>query len=254
MRGRWPLSAGHLKRMIQKTAQAIKEFDMIVNGDRVMLCLSGGKDSWTMLYILKELQKKAPVNFDIFALHVFPGFWQYDFGLLRDTCKAMDVGLVIVESDIRRVVEENQNPGSSFCSFCARLRRGVIYAEAEKNGATKIALAHHRDDLIETLLLNQFYAGQMKSMAPCRTTDNGRYVVIRPMAYVAEEDIIVFSGEARFPIIESKCPFLNSGKPRRQKIKAMLSTLQKDDPTIKAHIMHAMKNLVVSHLLDARYR
>ncbi len=237
------------KRLRRLTGKAIMDFNMIEHGDKVMVCLSGGKDSYVMLDLLRSLQKKAPVDFSLVAVNLDqkqPGFPEH---VLPDYLSEIGVDFDIIEQDTYSVVKRVIPEGKTTCGLCSRLRRGVIYTYAEKHGFTKIALGHHRDDLIETLFLNLFFGGSLKSMPPKLLSDNGRHVVIRPLAYCRESDLASYAEQQQFPIIP--CNLCGSQENlQRQEIKKMLQQWQKQYPGRVENIFRAMGNIAPSQLAD----
>lgn len=239
------------KDLLHAVGKAIADFKMIENNDRLLVCLSGGKDSWTMLDILLKLQKKAPIDFEIIALNIDPGFRDYENNKIATYCKKNNIPLEIVKTNIKEIITEKKRPGSSYCSFCARLRRGSIYTAAQKLKATKIALGHHLDDLLETLFLNLFHSGQLKSMAPIMKTDDKKNMVIRPLIY-AEESLIAAYAKGKFPIIPANCPLSSCNDKERAKMKKLITRLAKEQPNIRNTMLNALKNVIPSHLLDKK--
>ncbi len=237
------------KRLRRNVGRAIADFNMIEAGDRVMVCLSGGADSYTMLDILQSLQRNAPVEFELIAVNLDqkqPGFPEH---VLPDYLDALGIEYHIIEEDtysvVKRVIPENK----TYCGLCSRLRRGIIYRFAKEQGYTKIALGHHREDIIETLFLNMFYGGKLKSMPAKLLSDDGENVVIRPLAYCAEKDIKSYSEEKVFPIIP--CTLCGSqDNMQRQAIKKMLSEWNTQKPGRVESIFTSIQNIVPSHLLD----
>jgi len=230
-------------------ARAVRDFEMIQPNDRVMVGVSGGKDSWTLLYLLRLMQARAPFDFSIVAVTLDqnqPGFPAH---VLKDYYEAHDYEYKIVFRDTYSIVLDKVPEGKTFCSLCSRLRRGILYNIAVELGATKIALGHHRDDIIETALLNMFYSGQLKAMPPLLRSDDGRNTVIRPLAYCAEEVITEFAAEMKFPIIPCNLCGSQDGL-YRQKIKSLISTLHAENPVVKGNMMSALRNVTPSHLLD----
>ena len=222
---------------------------MIEEGDRVMVCLSGGKDSYTLLDVLRSLQRKAPVRFTLFALNLDqkqPGF---PSNVLPEYLDELDVEYHIVEEDTFSIVKDLTPDGKTYCPICSRLRRGILYNRASALGATKIALGHHLDDAVETLFLNMFFGGKMKSMPPKLLSDDGAHVVIRPLYYVRERDIARFSGFQQHPIIP--CNLCGSQENmQRQIIKEMCGRWDEIQPGRVENIARAMQNVVPSHLAD----
>ncbi|WP_162046370.1 tRNA 2-thiocytidine(32) synthetase TtcA [Vibrio taketomensis] len=237
------------KRIRRNTGQAIQDFNMIEDGDRIMVCLSGGKDSFTMLDILMSLQKSAPISFSLVAVNLDqkqPGFPGH---ILPEYLESIGVEYKIVEEDTYSIVQDKIPEGKTTCSLCSRLRRGILYRTAKELGATKIALGHHRDDILETLFLNMFHGGKMKGMPPKLVSDNGEHVVIRPLAYCREKDIIKYADMREYPIIPCN---LCGSQPnlQRQAIKQMLNDWDKRFPGRIESMFRAMQNVVPSHLAD----
>jgi tRNA 2-thiocytidine biosynthesis protein TtcA len=237
------------KKILKAVGQAISDFQMIQDKDHILACLSGGKDSWTMLDVLQEVRRRAPVDFKITAINIDPDFKNYDNNKIAEYCTKHSIEFQIIKTTIREIIQEKKRPGSSFCSFCARLRRGAIYTTAAKLGVTKIALGHHRDDLIETILLNMFFTGQLKSMAPIMKTDDKRHIVIRPLIYTAEEDISRYAAEKKFPIVDCACA-KGDHPEQRQKIKKLIKKLETKIPDVKTNILNSLSKVTPSHLLD----
>lgn len=237
------------KRLRRQTGQAIADFNMIEEGDRVMVCLSGGKDSYTLLDILRSLQLSAPVRFELFAVNLDqkqPGFPEH---ILPEYLDGIGVPYHIIERDTYSVVKRLIPEGKTTCSLCSRLRRGTLYGYAEEHGFTKIALGHHRDDMIETLFLNMFYGGKLKSMPPKLLSDDGNNMVIRPLAYCKEADIAAFAEAREFPIIP--CNLCGSQpKLQRQEVKAMLQDWEREHPGRLETIFTAIQNIAPSQMAD----
>lgn len=237
------------KRLRRLTGQAIADFNMIEEGDKVMVCLSGGKDSYTMLEILRNLQASAPINFSIVAVNLDqkqPGFPKH---ILPAYLEEVGVDFHILERDTYSIVKEIVPEGKTTCGLCSRLRRGSLYGFAEEIGATKIALGHHRDDILETLFLNMFFGGKLKSMPPKLLSDDGKHIVIRPLAYCKEKDIETFSVMKEYPIIP--CNLCGSQENlQRQVVKDMLQKWEKEFPGRTETMFTAIQNVVPSHLAD----
>ena len=237
------------KRLTRQVGQAIGDFNMIEDGDRVMVCLSGGKDSYGLLEVLLMLRARAPISFDLIAVNLDqkqPGFPAH---VLPDYLRARGVAFHIEEEDTYSIVKRLVPAGKTTCSLCSRLRRGILYRVAGEIGASKIALGHHRDDILETLFLNMFYNGKMKSMPPKLKSDDGRHVVIRPLAYVKEADLTRFAEEKKFPIIP--CDLCGSQETlKRREVKALLHEWEKRFPGRVESVFTSMANITPSHMLD----
>src|SRR6187431_3041634 len=238
----------HLRGLVGK---AIEDFRMIEEGDRVMVCLSGGKDSYTLLDILLSLQRSAPVDFSLIAVNLDqkqPGFPEH---VLPDYLTSLGVPFHIIEQDTYSVVKRVIPEGKTMCGLCSRLRRGALYRYAAGNGITKIALGHHRDDIVETLFLNMFHGGRLKAMAPKLKSDDGRHIVIRPLAYVAESLIERYARARQFPIIPCKLCGSNENAQRKE-VKRMLAEWERQYPGRTESIFSALRNVENAHLADPR--
>jgi tRNA 2-thiocytidine biosynthesis protein TtcA len=239
------------KRLRREMGRAIEDFRMIEDGDRVMVCLSGGKDSYTMLDILLNLQKSAPIRFELVAVNLDqkqPGFPEH---ILPAYLEAVGVPYHIVERDTYSIVKELVPEGKTTCGLCSRLRRGTLYGFADEIGANKIALGHHRDDILETFFLNMFFGGKLKSMPPKLVSDDGKNMVIRPLAYSREKDIEAYSGLKQFPIIP--CNLCGSQENlQRQVIKDMLQGWDRSHPGRIETMFRSLQNVVPSHLADTQ--
>jgi tRNA 2-thiocytidine biosynthesis protein TtcA len=237
------------KRLRRNVGQAIADYNMIEDGDKVMVCLSGGKDSYTMLDILMNLQKHAPIKFDIIAVNLDqkqPGFPEH---VLPEYLASIDVPFHIIEKDTYSIVKEVVPEGKTTCGICSRLRRGSLYGYARQNGITKIALGHHRDDIIETAFLNMFYGSKLKAMPPKLLSDDKTNILIRPLAYCKEADIIRYSDHRQFPIIP--CNLCGSQENlQRQVIKDMLQGWEKQQPGRLENIFRSFQNISPSQLAD----
>ena len=239
-----------VKRLRRQTGEAIADYDMIVEGDKIMVCLSGGKDSYTMLDLLLSLRSHAPIHFDIVAVNLdqkHPGFPEE---ILPNYLKSLGVAYHIVEQDTYSIVKRVIPEGKTMCGLCSRMRRGILYRTAKDLGATKIALGHHREDILETFFLNMFHGGRLKAMPPKLMSDNGEHIVIRPLAYCKEKDIAAYAEIKNFPIIP--CDLCGSqDNLQRQVIKRMLQDWEKKHPGRLDTMFSALKKISPSHLLDS---
>jgi tRNA 2-thiocytidine biosynthesis protein TtcA len=239
-------------RIAKKTTKAIIDHDMIQDGDRIMVGLSGGKDSWALIQMLGVLQQRSPVKFSVTAVNVDSGYKEYKHDVIARTCADRGWELRIEHTGIGGLIEEILDEDQTPCSLCARLRRGVLYRVAKETGATKIALGHHMDDFIETLLLNLFFAGALKAMPAKLVSDDGAHVVIRPLAYVGEDEARLYAKECELPIIGCCCPACGDLSLQRQRIKRLLMDLEIEHPGVKQSMLKALGNVAPRHLLDTR--
>ncbi len=236
------------RRLTRALARAVTDFGMLEDGDRVMVCVSGGKDSYTMLHLLRELSRRAPIRFELVVVNVDQGHPGYPADRLRSYMRAEAYDFHMIEEDTYSIVTEKIPEGKTYCSLCSRLRRGILYGAAKRLGCTKIALGHHRDDILQTLLLNLFFAGQLASMPPKLVAQEGQ-IVIRPLAYCAEEDVAAYAKEKAFPILP--CDLCGSQDNLQRKIVGtMLNDLEEKHPGIKSVMLAATQNVRPSHLLD----
>ncbi len=237
------------KRLCRQVGQAIVQYNMIEEGDRVMVCLSGGKDSYGLLDILLKMKQRAPVDFELIAVNLDqkqPGFPEH---VLPQYLKALGVPFHIEEQDTYSIVKDKIPEGKTLCSLCSRLRRGILYRVADELGATKIALGHHRDDMLQTFFLNMFFGGKLKGMPPKLVSDDGRHVVIRPLAFVAEKDLVRWAEHRQFPIIP--CTLCGSQENlQRKQVGAMLREWEKKHPGRLENMANALQHVVPSHLAD----
>lgn len=242
-------SPGDLERRItRRVGQAIADFGLIEEGDRILVGVSGGKDSLTLLRILDRMRRRSPVRYTLIAGTLDQGYPGYDPAPLKAWYEANGYEYRIVRQEAEDL-EGKLASGVTLCAFCSRQRRNFLYALAEEVGATKIALGHHADDLIETLLLNLFFGGQIRTMAPRRRSDNGRHVVIRPLAYVWEADLARYAREAGLPVIPCGCPMCGSVNLQRQRMKWLLGHLESCHPGVKETLLRSMANVRVDELL-----
>jgi tRNA 2-thiocytidine biosynthesis protein TtcA len=237
------------KRLLRAAANAIRDFELIADGDRIMVAVSGGKDSYTLLHVLMRLRERAPIDFDLVAVNLDQGQPGYPAEIVERHFQSVGVPHRMLHADTYSIVRRLVPEGKTTCPVCSRLRRGVLYNAAAEMGCTKIALGHHRDDLVETLLLSALYSGALKSMPPKLRSDDGRNVVVRPLCYAAEEDIAAFAAAMRFPIVP--CDLCGSQPNlRRKRVKALLAELSAEHPAVKGNLLNALGHVVPSHLLD----
>ena len=237
------------KKLLHYTGKGIADFNMIQRGDRVMVCLSGGKDSFTLLTLLHTLRRRSNNKFDVFAFTLDQAQPGWDDSTLRTWLNDRNIEHEILTRDTYSIVKEKIPEGNTYCSLCSRLRRGIIYRYAEEHGFNKIALGHHRDDLIRTLLMSIFYNGDTRSMPPKLLSDNKKHIVIRPRCYVQERDIITYANEQNFPIIP--CTLCGSqDNLARKRIGRLIDQLAEENPKIPSNILHALQSIKPSQLMD----
>ena len=239
-------------RIAKKTTKAITDFNLLEDGDRVMVGLSGGKDSWALLQMLDVLRQRAPIRFSLVAVNVDSGYKDFKHDVIARTCEERGWEYRIEHTSIGEQMDDILEANATPCSLCARLRRGVLYRIASEIGATKIALGHHLDDFIETLLLNLFFAGALKAMPARLVSDNGVHVVIRPLAYVGEDEARLYAREMGLPIIGCCCPACGDLSLQRQRAKRLIMDLEVEHPGVKQSMLKALRNVMPRHLLDTR--
>lgn len=239
-------------RLARKVTKAISDFKLIEDGDRVMIGLSGGKDSWALFQILDVLRQRAPINFSLVAVNVDSGYEAFQHGTIKTTCDARGWECHVEHTSIGDVMDDLLAANATPCSLCARLRRGVLYRLADSIGATKIALGHHADDFIETLLLNLFFEGSLKAMPARLVSDDRAHIVIRPLVYIAEADCRDYAKSMKLPIIGCCCPACGDLSLQRQRVKQLLMDLEREHVGVKQSMLRALGNVSPRHLLDTR--
>ncbi|HSM93563.1 MAG TPA: tRNA 2-thiocytidine(32) synthetase TtcA [Anaeromyxobacteraceae bacterium] len=237
------------RRLLRAAGNAIQDFDLVSQGDRIMVAVSGGKDSYALLHLMMRLRERAPIDFELVAVNLDQGQPGFPAHVIEAHFKQVGVPYRMISRDTYSVVKRLVPAGRTTCALCSRLRRGVLYNVAAEMGCTKIALGHHRDDLVETLLLSALYSGALKSMPPRLRSRDGRNVVIRPLCYAAEEDLAAFAEAMKFPIVP--CDLCGSQPNlRRRRVKQLLTELSAEHPAVKGNLLHALAHVVPSHLLD----
>jgi tRNA 2-thiocytidine biosynthesis protein TtcA len=241
------------RQLIREVGRAIFDHDLINDGDRIMVAMSGGKDSYGMLVLLRAMQQRAPIRFDLLAVHLDQGHPGYDGSPLVRWLDEQGVAYRILREDTYSIVTEKIPAGKTYCSLCSRLRRGILYQAASQLGCNKIALGHHREDTLETLLLNLFFGGKLGAMPARLTSDDGRHVVIRPLIYCAEAKLAALAAERGFPILP--CNLCGSqSEAQRKQMKALLTELEKSNPNLRQTMLAALGNVTPTHLLDPKLR
>jgi tRNA 2-thiocytidine biosynthesis protein TtcA len=237
------------KRLLNEVGRAVHDFGLIEKGDRILVAVSGGKDSLSLLQLLMRLRARAPVPFSLVAVNVDQGQPGFPAHKLEEWFQKIGVEHRIVRQDTYSIVKRLTRPGKTYCAVCSRLRRGILYNTAVQLSCTKLALGHHREDLIETLLLSAFFAGALKSMPAKLVSDDGRNTVIRPMVYCSEAELRAYADEERLPVIPCN---LCASQPnqQRQRIKALVARMAKEHPAVPGNLLNALRNVVPSHLLD----
>ncbi len=239
-------------RVAKKTTKAISDFNLIQDGDRIMVGLSGGKDSWALMQTLDQLRHRAPIDFSLVAVTIDSGYKDFKHDVIANTCRDRGWEFHIEHTTIGDVIDDVLDSSATPCSLCARLRRGVLYRIAKEMGATKIALGHHMDDFIETLLLSLFFGGALRAMPARLVSDNGEHVVIRPLAYVSENEARLYARECELPIIGCCCPACGDLSLQRQRVKRLIFDLEREHPGVKQSMLKALSNVKTRHLLDRR--
>jgi len=239
-------------RLAKKVTRAIVEYNLIENGDRVMVGLSGGKDSWALFQILDVLRKRAPITFSLVAVNVNSGYERFRHDLVTDACAARGWECRVEHTTIGAIMDDVLEDGDTPCSLCARLRRGVLYRLATEVGATKIALGHHMDDFIETALLNMFFQGSLKAMPARLVSDSKKHTVIRPLVFVSEAEARDYTQESGLPVIGCCCPACGDMSLKRNRVKRLIAQLEVEHPEIKNSMIAALGNVHPRHLIDRR--
>ena len=250
-----PINEDSLYHRIKRlTGKAVGAFNLIEEGDRIAVGISGGKDSYTLLHILEGLRRRAPIRYELVPVTVDAGFPGFRSDLITAHLGEHGFAHRLEKTDCRQIIDAKLRPGSSYCAFCARLRRGVLYTVAEELGCNKIALGHHLDDFIETLLLNQFYDGTLKAMSPKLLADNGRQTVIRPLVYVEESLLVEFARRNALPLLDCGCPMQGTGDLKRQRMKTLVAELAAENPHLRQSLIGALGNIHPRHLLDPKFK
>lgn len=238
------------KKIKNLTGRAVADHNLVEDGDRIAVAVSGGKDSYTMLHILESLRQRAPIRFDIMALTIDSGYPGFRADIIAAHLKEHGFAHHVEKTDHYGIIREKRREGSSYCSICARLKRGALYELAQRYNCNKLALGHHLDDFAETLLLNQFFVGSLKSMAASMLADNGITTVIRPLVYVTEAQIIDYARLRGFPVVCCRCPACGEADMQRKRMKRLIADLERDIPHIRQSILRALSNVQPRHLLD----
>jgi len=248
-----PAPKSLLKTLARRVGRAIEDYGLIADGDRILCAMSGGKDSYAMLHLLDHLRRRAPVRFELVAVTVDQGYRGFRTDVLERFFREKGYEFHVERTNIAEVIDDTMPLGDTHCSMCARLRRGVLYRLAPELGCNKIALGHHADDLIETLLMSQFFNGEICAMPPILKARDGRNIVIRPLCYVWEQEIVGFVAEVGFPVICCACPACGDTSLKRKQMKMLLQRLEADHPGIKASMLSALSKVKADHLLDRRW-
>ncbi len=237
-------------RIRHLVGRAVADYGMISEGDRIAVGVSGGKDSYTLLNMLNELRKRAPVSYELVPITIDSGYPGFRSDVIAEYLRENGFNYHVEKANHYELIKEKRRPDSSYCSICARFKRGALYSLAREFGCNKLALGHHLDDFIETLLLNQFFVGSLKAMSPSMLADNGEVTVIRPLVYVEEKEIIPFARENGFPVVCCCCPVCGTADMQRKKMKELLKELEKGIPHVKRSLLTALANVQPRHLLD----
>jgi tRNA 2-thiocytidine biosynthesis protein TtcA len=238
------------RKIVRRTGEAIGEFGLIEQGDHLLVAVSGGKDSLSMIEVLRLLLHRSPVSFEMTVVTICQGYTGFGFDELEKYYQGQGYRYKLIHAPVERILEQKLQPGSTPCSLCSRIRRGILYTYAPKLGCNKIALGHHLDDLIETLLLNFFYSGQLRSMGPNFVSDDGRNRVIRPLCFVPEAWLAAYAEHRGFPIMDCGSPQCGQPDSRRMRVKRLISRLDEESPGIRGQMLHALRTVCVEHLLD----
>lgn len=240
-----------LRAICRRVGQLLGDYPTLIeDGDKLMVCISGGKDSYALLDVMIDLQRRAKVNFEILAVNIDQGWPGYDTQVIAKHLSSLGVEFKMIKEDYARIVEAKLRPGQTPCSLCSRFRRGVLYNLAQDFGCSKIALGHHADDLIETLIMNLFFSGRLASMPAILHSDDGRNTVIRPLALVSESLLIDYAAKREFPVVRCGCPSCGLPAQKRQVVKRLLNELEVDSPQLKTHMLAALQHVQPDHLLD----
>ena len=248
-----PVAKKMFNKIMRKVGKAIGDFDLISAGDRIAVGVSGGKDSYVLLHTLEALRQKAPLKFELVAINIDAGFPNYHTEQIENHLNQYQFDYCMATTAGYQIITEKLKPGSSYCSFCARLRRGALHSQAEKLGCNKIALGHHLDDFIETLLLNQFYGGTLSAMSAKMEASKSKHTIIRPLVYVEEATIKRYSDLLQFPIIHCACPAIATTNQKRVRMKQLISTLAMEIPEIRSSMIAAIGNVNAHNLLDCNF-
>lgn len=240
------------KKIKNAVGRAIADYGLIKDGDRIAVAVSGGKDSYTLVHVLEQLRRRAPINYELLAITIDAGYPEFQAALIGTQLETLGVRHHLEKTDHYDIIQAKRRPGSSYCSICARLRRGTLYSLARQFKCNKLALGHHLDDFAETLLLNQFFIGSLKSMAAKMVADDEQTTIIRPLVYVEEQEIIEYVRSRNVPIVSCSCPVANSPDLQRLKMKQLLSELEKVNPHVKRSLLSALANVQPRHLLDRK--